>query len=257
MKKFHPKKSLGQHFLLDLGIAEDIADALTGHMGYTTALEVGPGKGVLTDFLVPKKQFNLHLVEMDDNFAKNLPINYPSLAGKIYHEDFLQLDLQKEFTEKFGVIGNFPYNISSQIFFKILEIKDQVPEVVGMLQKEVAQRITAKPGNKTYGILSVLLGAYYDTEYLFDVGPEKFNPPPKVQSGVIRVTRNTVAKLDCDEVLFKRVVKQGFQTRRKTLRNALKSLDLPEEIRVLPILDKRAEQLSVDDFVKLTQKIQA
>ena len=254
MDRVTPKKHLGQHFLKDLNIARQIVHALSGHKNYTSILEIGPGMGVLTDFLLEARADHLYLIDVDQESIQYLNKKYAHLGDRIIQGDFLKANLTKLFSESFAIIGNFPYNISSQIFFKILEHKDQVPEIVGMLQKEVAERIASGPGNKQYGILSVLLQAYYDIEYLFTVEPEVFNPPPKVRSAVIRLKRNDKLELGCDEVLFKRLVKQGFQNRRKTLRNALKAINLPPEVVKLDLLDKRAEQLSVDDFVSLTLK---
>ncbi len=251
-----PKKHLGQHFLKDKNIARKIVHALTHHRQYQQLLEIGPGTGVLTQFLVQDDRFITSLIELDAESVTYLEEHYPDLRPRIFSRDFLKTDLMEMMQAPFAVIGNFPYNISSQIFFKILDIKNEVPEIVCMLQKEVADRLKSPPGSKAYGILSVLLQAYYDIEYLFTVEPGVFHPPPKVRSGVIRLRRNDVASLDCDEQLFRRVVKQSFQTRRKTLRNALKPLNLPETIRQLGVLDKRAEQLSVGDFVELTQKIE-
>lgn len=248
-----PKKFLGQHFLKDQDIAEKIVLGLTGHGGYQHVLEVGPGTGVLTQFLIKLSQYETTVIEIDEESVAYLHRKYGNLP--ILEEDFLRFDF---FTlpHPFAIIGNFPYNISSQIFFKVLEHRQIIPEVVGMLQKEVADRICSPPGSKTYGILSVLLQAYYETAYLFTVEPHVFYPPPKVRSAVIRLQRNSVEYLDCDEILFKKLVKQGFQNRRKTLRNALKPLNLPELIRSLPMLNLRAEQLSVEDFIKLTQQIE-
>ncbi len=246
---------MGQHFLNDESIALNIVDALTLHHGYDTVLEVGPGMGVLTKYLVEKKQYKTHVIDIDTQSIAYLHKTFPQLKDNIISGDFLELDLQERLGSNFAVMGNFPYNISSQIFFKILDDQAQVPEIVCMLQKEVAERLASPPGNKSYGILSVLLQAYYKIEYLFTVEPDKFDPPPRVRSGVIRLQRNEVASLDCDEKLFRRVVKQGFQNRRKTLRNALKPLNLPEQVHTMDLLNKRAEQLSVDDFVGLTQVI--
>lgn len=251
-----PKKHLGQHFLKDKNIAHKIVQGLTLHMDYRQVLEVGPGTGVLTQFLIQDNRFTTSLIELDSESVSYLQEHYPELKQRIYFRDFLETDLMTMMGGPFAVIGNFPYNISSQIFFKILDIKNEVPEIVCMLQKEVADRLKSPPGSKAYGILSVLMQTYYDIEYLFTVEPGVFHPPPKVRSGVIRLRRNATQQLDCDEKLFRRVVKQSFQTRRKTLRNALKPLNLPETIRQLNVLDKRAEQLSVSDFVELTQKIE-
>jgi 16S rRNA (adenine1518-N6/adenine1519-N6)-dimethyltransferase len=255
MQKVKPKKHLGQHFLTDLGIAEKIAKALTGHLGITKVLEIGPGMGVLTDFLM-ELNWELYLVEIDKESIQFLHSKYSHLGERIIEADYLKKDLSAVLKSPYAIAGNFPYNISSQIFFKVLEERHFVTEVVCMLQKEVAQRIASPKGNKDYGILSVLLQAYYDIEYLFSVPPDVFNPPPKVNSGVIRLKRNQVEQLDCTEKLFFRVVKQGFATRRKTLRNALKPLGISDELKEDPILDKRAEQLDVNEFVLLTKKIE-
>lgn len=254
VKKVQAKKHLGQHFLTDEDIAFNITAALSGK-GYQHVLEVGPGMGVLTKYLEKDTRFTTHLIELDHESVVYLNKHFPDFKERTNQGDFLQFDLNKITGESLAIIGNFPYNISSQIFFKVLDHKDKIPECVGMLQKEVAARLASPPGNKDYGILSVLLQAYYKVEYLFTVPEHVFDPPPKVKSGVIRVTRNGVQKLDCDEVLFKRVVKQGFNMRRKTLRNALKSLNLPYDKVAPETLDKRAEQLSVQDFVDLTNKL--
>ena len=254
MEKVKPKKHLGQHFLTDLGIAEKIAKAVTGHGGTKKVLEIGPGMGVLTDFLL-LDHWELFLVDIDKESIQYLHQKYPQLLGKIIEADYLKMDFEPIMQGQYVVAGNFPYNISSQILFKVLEQRDQVTEVVCMLQKEVAQRIASPKGNKDYGILSVLLQAYYDIEYLFSVPPGVFEPQPKVNSGVIRLRRNQTIALPCDEKLFFRVVKQGFGTRRKTLRNSLKSLGLGEQMKEDPILDKRAEQLDVQEFVGLTLKL--
>lgn len=254
-ERVRPKKHLGQHFLTDQRVAERIASSLTGWQEYTDLLEIGPGTGVLTRHVLEDTRFKLQVVELDRESVEYLHRYYPELP--VHSADFLKMDLKSLFSAPFGIIGNFPYNISSQIFFKVLEYRQQVPEVVGMIQKEVAQRIASPPGSKVYGILSVLLQAFYTVEYLFTVPPGVFNPPPKVHSAVIRLKRNATNQLDCDEALFFKVVKQGFQNRRKTLRNALKPLNLSETVNQLPILNKRAEQLSVQDFVSLTRQIQA
>jgi 16S rRNA (adenine1518-N6/adenine1519-N6)-dimethyltransferase len=255
MEKVKPKKHLGQHFLIDLSIAERIAAQVTGHGGVKQLLEIGPGMGVLTDYLL-KGDLEVNLIEIDRESIAYLHQKYPSLQDKVIEGDFLKFDFSTVFTSPFAVVGNFPYNISSQIFFKILEDKNKVSEVVCMLQKEVARRIASPKGSKEYGILSVLLQAWYDIDYIFSVPPGVFNPPPKVNSGVIRLTRNQVQKLDCNEKLFFQVVKGGFGNRRKTLRNSLKSFQLTEDFKSHPILDKRAEQLDVADFVFLTQQIE-
>lgn len=249
--KVRAKKSLGQHFLNDLNAAQKIVDSLTAFGGYSDALEIGPGMGVLTQYLLQRSDIQTTVVELDRESVEYLQKNFKNLSTEsILSADFLKLDLAKLFGGKnFGIIGNFPYNISSQIFFKVLENKQLVNEVVCMLQKEVAVRIASGPGKKDYGILSVLLQAFYDIEYCFSVGPEAFTPPPKVNSGIIRLTRNNVEALDCDEKLFFSVVKMGFNQRRKTLRNALRALQLPEN----ELLDRRAEQLKVADFVLLTK----
>ena len=256
MSSVRPKKHLGQHFLKDLSIAERIAKALTGHGEYNSVLEVGPGTGVLTQFLL-KEAYETWVVDIDKESIAYHQENFKALEGRIIDGDFLKYDFLKDTGAPLAIIGNFPYNISSQIFFRILELRNEVPEVVCMIQKEVADRIAEPPGSKTYGILSVLLQAYYDIEYLFTVKPGVFNPPPKVNSGVIRLKRNNVERLDCDEKLFKQVVKAGFQMRRKTLRNALKPINLPEALADDPILNLRAETLSVKQFVDLTNKISA
>ncbi|KYG78838.1 16S rRNA (adenine(1518)-N(6)/adenine(1519)-N(6))-dimethyltransferase RsmA [Roseivirga echinicomitans] len=254
MSAVRPKKHLGQHFLKDLNIAKQIADGLTRHGGYDKVLEIGPGTGMLTQFLL-QNEGETSVIELDRDSVAYLKQHFPQLEGRIIEGDFLKLNMEDYFPGQFAVIGNFPYNISSQIFFKVLDLKQQVPEVVCMLQKEVADRLISPPGNKTYGILSVFLQAYYDLEYLFTVPPNVFNPPPKVNSAVIRLKRNKRVSLDCDEVLFRRVVKAGFQMRRKTLRNALKPINLPEELNGEKVLDQRAETLSVDQYVELTNLI--
>jgi 16S rRNA (adenine1518-N6/adenine1519-N6)-dimethyltransferase len=250
-----PKKHLGQHFLKDKNIAARIVDSLVLSPGQNQVIEIGPGTGVLTQFL-QLKSIDLRLAEIDRESIAYLKEHFPDLSAKIIEGDFLELSLDQIFKGDIQIIGNFPYNISSQIFFKVLDHRNQVKQVVCMLQKEVADRIAEKPGSKTYGILSVLLQAYYDIEYLFKVPPGVFFPPPKVMSAVIRLTRNKTEKLACDEVLFKAVVKQAFQNRRKTLRNALKVLNLPASVLSHPLLDKRAEQLEVEQFVFLTQQVE-
>ncbi len=250
-----PKKFLGQHFLKDQGIAAKIVEALKLTGDAQRVIEIGPGTGVLTQLLL-KKNIDLWLIELDRESVAYLKENLPVLSDKIIEGDFLQLDLAPILKSESLIIGNFPYNISSQIFFKVLEHRDAVTQVVCMLQKEVAERIASPHGSKVYGILSVLLQAFYDIEYLFKVPPGVFFPPPKVMSAVIRLTRNKRRQLSCDERLFFKVVKQGFQNRRKTLRNALKPLNLPVAVSSLPIFEKRAEQLSVDDFISLTSLIE-
>ncbi|MFN3404090.1 MAG: 16S rRNA (adenine(1518)-N(6)/adenine(1519)-N(6))-dimethyltransferase RsmA [Cytophagaceae bacterium] len=255
MDKVRAKKFLGQHFLVDLNIAEKIAGSLSGYRNYTKILEVGPGMGVLTKFLLDGP-YDVSVIEIDKESVEYLNKHYPKLNNKIFSADFLKFDLSKEEFNNIGLIGNFPYNISSQIFFKVLENKDRIPEVVGMIQKEVAERIASKEGNKTYGILSVLLQAFYDIEYLFTVHEHVFKPAPKVKSAVIRLKRNNRERLPCNEKFFFTLVKQGFNNRRKTLRNALKPLNLPAEIQNHHFLDKRAEQLSVEDFIAFAKEIE-
>ena len=255
MQKVRAKKALGQHFLTDLSIAQRIADTLGDFKDYPV-LEVGPGMGVLTQFLIDEGH-DLNVVELDGESVEYLNANFPDLKGHIIEADFLKLNLHDIYQDrKFCVIGNYPYNISSQIFFRILDHKDRIPQVVCMIQKEVAERIAEKPGTKTYGILSVLLQAWYDIEYLFTVGSGAFAPPPKVQSAVIRLRRNSRTFLGCDEALFKTVVKTAFNQRRKTLRNSLKPL-LKEGMDTSdPVFDLRPERLSVEDFIALTGRFQ-
>ncbi len=278
--KVRAKKQLGQHFLRDLRTAERIVELLSGHGGYRTVLEIGPGMGVLTQFLLKKTEFETHVVEIDRESVEYLTVHFPELVPRIHEGDFLRMPLARPLTpgpsplgegsflgetaplsqgrgaggeaHTYAIIGNFPYNISSQIFFKILEDVDRIPEVVCMLQKEVAQRIASPPGNKDYGILSVLLQAWYDIEYAFSVPPGAFDPPPKVNSGVIRLRRNAITDLGIDPKQFTQVVKTAFNQRRKTLRNALKPLGASFDH---PLLDQRAERLGVGEFVLLTQLI--
>jgi 16S rRNA (adenine1518-N6/adenine1519-N6)-dimethyltransferase len=252
MRRVQPKKNLGQHFLTDLSIAGKIAASLTGD-GYNTVLEIGPGMGVLTGFLMKREFPDFRVIEIDNESVHYLQTHFPELKN-IISGDFLSMDIDLNFPEKMAIIGNFPYNISTQIYFKVLKHRDKIVEISGMLQKEVAERICAGPGSKTYGILSVLLQAFYTTEYLFTVPEHVFSPPPKVKSGVIRLIRNDVKSLDCDEILFFRVVKACFNQRRKTLRNSvraafeLKRDDYHE-------FGLRPEQLSVNQFVQLTKWI--
>jgi 16S rRNA (adenine1518-N6/adenine1519-N6)-dimethyltransferase len=255
-KKVSPKKHLGQHFLTDLNIARKIVEQLTLPDGIKDVLEVGPGMGVLTQYLLEHPEYKTTVIDIDKESIAYLQHHFPKLDDRILSADFLKLDFEKYFPGKFSIIGNFPYNISSQIFFKVLKHKNQVLEVVGMLQKEVAERIAAPPGSKTYGILSVLLQAYYNITYNFTVHENVFNPPPKVKSAVISLVRNDVKELPCSESLFFEVVKQSFSTRRKTLRNCLKTYNLSPEISAMPVFDKRAEQLSVADFIELTKIIE-
>lgn len=245
-----PKKHLGQHFLNDPNIASKIINSLS-YANYLKVLEIGPGMGVLTEFLL-QKNIETFVSEIDTESIEYLLIHYPQLKNHIVG-DFLKLDIPSLFNQSLAIIGNFPYNISSQIIFKILENKFWIPEMVGMFQKEVAERIVAVKGNKIYGILSVLTQAYYKTEYLFTVHEHVFIPPPKVKSAVIRLTRYRDAIEGIDNNLFIRIVKAGFNQRRKTLRNALKSLAIPEYLSNHNYLSLRAEQLSVDDFIKLTE----
>lgn len=251
-----PKKHLGQHFLVDQNIATKIVEQLTLHEGVEDVLEIGPGMGVLTQYLLQHKEYRTTVLDIDCESIAYLQKHFPQLGDRIISADFLKTDLSTLFPGKFAIIGNFPYNISSQIFFKVLEHRDKVPEVVCMIQKEVAERLASPPGSKAYGILSVLLQAYYIIEYKFTVNEHVFHPPPKVKSAVIRLMRNEVEKLGCNEVLFKQVVKLSFGTRRKTLRNSLRSYNLPPEVTAQSVFDKRAEQLSVQDFVALTTLIE-
>lgn len=245
-----PKKGLGQHFLTDQNIARKIVDSLGSEV--PDVLEIGPGMGVLTQYLLQRPELNVHVIEIDRESVEYLHQNFPVLHN-IWSEDFLKANVATRFKGKFNLIGNFPYNISSQIFFRVLALRNRIPETVGMVQKEVAERIAASNGSKVYGILSVLLQAFFDIEYLFTVSESVFNPPPKVKSAVIRLRRNNVESLPCDEELFVKVVKAAFNQRRKMLRNSLKELcdKLPEEY-----AEKRPEQLSVSDFVLLTGMIE-
>lgn len=245
-----PKKRLGQHFLTDQNIARKIVDCLSSD--YPDVLEIGPGMGVLTQYLLQRPELQLKVIEIDRDSVEYLHKNFPQLKH-IWSEDFLKSDITQKFIGKFSIIGNFPYNISSQIFFKILEHRNRIPEVVGMIQKEVAERIASTHGNKHYGILSVLLQAYYHIQYEFTVHEQVFVPPPKVKSAVIKLIRNDVESLPCNEELFKKVVKSAFNLRRKMLRNSLSGIcrNLPEKY-----AEKRPEQLSVSDFIELTTLIE-
>lgn len=256
MKSVRPKKFLGQHFLKDLQVAQDIADTVDTCPDIPI-LEVGPGMGVLTQFLIPKGR-PLKVVELDFESVAYLKENFVQLGDNIIEQDFLKMDLNSLFDGKpFVLTGNYPYNISSQIFFKMLEYKDLIPCCTGMIQKEVAERIAAKPGNKTYGILSVLIQAWYRVEYLFTVHEHVFNPPPKVKSAVIRMTRNETQDLGCNEKLFKQIVKTTFNQRRKTLRNSISPiLDKNSPLSADPLFNKRPEQLSVEDFIELTNRVE-
>ena len=256
MDKVKAKKHLGQHFLKDEQVAKNIADTLQ-LKGYEDILEIGPGMGVLTKYML-EKPVTTYVVEIDTESVEYLELHYPKLHGKIIAKDFLKYDINEVFKGKqFAIIGNFPYNISTQIVFKMLELRNQIPEFSGMFQKEVAERICEKKGSKTYGILSVLVQAFYEAEYLFTVDENVFNPPPKVKSGVLRLTRKENFSLPCDEKLFFRVVKTGFQQRRKTLRNSLKTMNLSDALREDTIFNLRPEQLNVAQFIELTQKIEA
>tara|TARA_B110000879_G_scaffold45284_2_gene63887 strand:+ start:97 stop:870 length:774 start_codon:yes stop_codon:yes gene_type:complete len=253
MRKIKPKKYLGQHFLKDENIARKIVESLS-ISNYSNVLEIGPGTGVLTKYLIEKK-INLKLVEIDSDSVNFLKSNFQIDPLIILENDFLKLQLDDVFTDKFAIIGNFPYNISTQIIFKALEYKNLIPELIGMFQKEVAERICEKKGSKKYGILSVLTQAYYDTEYLFSVPPSVFTPPPKVVSAVIKLVRKKQTEINYNEKLFFKVVKQSFQQRRKTLRNSLKTFNLTDSLREDTIFDLRPEQLSVKDFIHLTDLI--
>jgi 16S rRNA (adenine1518-N6/adenine1519-N6)-dimethyltransferase len=249
-----PKKHLGQHFLTDQNIAKRITDSLS-FGGSKNIVEVGPGKGVLTEFLLERENIDLVPVEIDHESVVFLHSRFPSLKSKLLEADFLSLDLSEIFNDGLRIIGNFPYNISSQIFFKVLDHKDQVREVVCMIQKEVADRIISPPGNKTYGILSVLLQTWFKIEYLFSVKPGSFFPVPAVQSSVIRLVRNDRTELGVDQRKFKLVVKTSFNQRRKMLRNSVKSL-LNTDVMENPLFQKRPEQLSVEEFIELTRFIE-
>ncbi|WP_348798327.1 16S rRNA (adenine(1518)-N(6)/adenine(1519)-N(6))-dimethyltransferase RsmA [Flavobacterium adhaerens] len=256
MEKVKAKKHLGQHFLKDESIAKDIADTLSLE-GYEDILEIGPGMGVLTKYMLDKP-INTYVIEIDDESVAYLNGNYPKLHGHIISKDFLKYDINEVFQGKqFAIIGNFPYNISTQIVFKVLEYRNQIPEFSGMFQKEVAERICEKKGTKAYGILSVLAQAFYDTEYLFTVDENVFNPPPKVKSGVMRMHRKEDYSLPCNEKLFFTVVKTAFQQRRKTLRNSLKTLNLSDKLKEETLFNLRPEQLDYKEFIALTQKIEA
>jgi len=256
MDKVKAKKHLGQHFLNDENVAKNIADTLT-LKGYQKVLEIGPGMGVLTKYLLEKPTATF-VIEIDTESVAYLQAHYTKLQGNIISEDFLKYNINEVFNqEQFAIIGNFPYNISTQIVFKTLELRDQIPEFSGMFQKEVAERICSKKGSKVYGILSVLAQAFYEVEYLFTVDEHVFTPPPKVKSGVMRMIRKENYHLPCDEKLLYTVVKTAFNQRRKTLRNSLKSLQLSDILREDSIFDLRPEQISVEQFIELTQKIAA
>lgn len=256
MDKVRAKKHLGQHFLNDENIAQKIADTLTLN-GYQKVLEIGPGMGVLTKYLL-EKPIETYVIEIDTESVEYLQTHYLKLSNRIISKDFLRYNLSETFgDDPLAIIGNFPYNISSQIVFRVLEMRDRIPEFSGMFQKEVAERICEKKGSKAYGILSVLVQAFYDTEYLFTVSENVFTPPPKVKSGVMRMRRKENYKLPCEEKMFFNVVKTAFNQRRKTLRNSLKTFQLSDNLREDSIFDLRPEQLSVEQFIELTQKIAA
>jgi|SRR5690554_644276 len=251
-----PKKGLGQHFLTDMNISRKIAQQFGSHQGCKQVLEVGPGMGAMTQFLLEDDSLDVHVMEVDRESVTYLDEHFPQLQGKIIDGDFLKYDLKSIFGETpFAVVGNFPYNISSQILFRCVEFKDQIPEIMGMFQKEVAQRIAEKEGSKVYGIISVLLQTYYNIDYCFTVDEHVFNPPPKVKSGVIRLTRNSRTELPCSEKLYIRVVKGCFSQRRKMIRNTIKLL-IGKQPFESEYLTKRPEQLSVEDFIKLTQQVE-
>ena len=253
MELVKAKKHLGQHFLKDLNIAQKIADTLS-LTNYKKVVEIGAGMGVLTQFLL-KKDTEVYVVEIDKESVAYLEAYYPELRGKIIADDFLKYNIAGYLREPFAIIGNFPYNISTQIVFKLLELRDYVPEFSGMFQKEVAERICEREGSKTYGILSVLVQAFYEATYLFTVSEGVFNPPPKVKSGVLRLVRKPNYHLDCDEALFFTIVKTAFNQRRKTLRNSLKPLLTNESLKKNSVFDKRPEQLPWQDFVFITKEI--
>ena len=248
-----PKKRLGQHFLKNEEIAEKIVHSITS--SNCEVLEIGPGMGVLTKYLLQNDRWNLSVVELDEESVEYLHSRYPELSPHIISCDFLTLPLDKLYSEPFTIIGNFPYNISSQILFQLLENKDKATQLVGMFQKEVAERVAAPPGNKSYGILSVLLQAYFTVEYLFTVDENQFNPPPKVKSAVIRLTRDFDKKLSCSDSFFKKVVKAAFNQRRKTLRNSLKMFTMSDNLKNDLILNMRPEQLTVAQFEWICNEI--
>ncbi len=250
------KKHLGQHFLTDKNICQKIANTYSGFRNCKKVLEIGPGMGALTEFLLKREDLDVYVMDIDKESIAYLKDHYPQLEGKIIEADFLRVDLKKIMgTEPFSVVGNFPYNISSQILFKCLDHRDQIPEIMGMFQKEVGERVAENPGTKTYGIMSVLLQAFYDIDYCFTVDEHVFNPPPKVKSGVIRCTRNERGAFPCDEKLFIQVVKMSFNQRRKTIRNSIKQLISGTDFEH-PFLTLRPEVLSVEQFIELTAAIQ-
>ncbi len=250
------KKHLGQHFLIDQNVSKKIANQFGNHQGCKTILEIGPGTGALTKFLLEKPENTLFVIEVDKESVAYLKEHYKILENKIIEEDFLKLNFKQHFgEEQVAVVGNFPYNISSQILFKCLENKNQVPEIMGMFQKEVAERVAEKPGTKTYGIISVLLQAFYDIQYCFTVDEHVFDPPPKVKSGVIRLTRNERQDIGCNEKLFIQIVKACFNQRRKMIRNTIKMFIGDKEF-VNRFSTERPEQLSVNDFIELTKAVE-
>lgn len=251
-----PKKNLGQHFLTDETISKRIADQYRHFQDLNNVLEIGPGMGAMTKYLIQDEKINLYVMEIDTESVDYLHQNFPALEGRVLSDDFLKYDISTIFNgEPFAVVGNFPYNISSQILFRCLDFKEYIPEIMGMFQKEVAERVAKGPGSKQYGIISVLLQAYYDIEYCFTVDEHVFNPPPKVKSGVIRLTRNNRLTLPCDEKLFKQIVKACFNQRRKMIRNTIKQFVKDQKIES-EFLTQRPEQLSVDDFILLTQQVE-
>ncbi len=255
-KKHKLKKSLGQHFLMDKEIAGNIARSLSAHDQYKYVLEVGPGQGCLTEELLKNKAFTTYVIEIDKKLTKYLRKEFPEIRDKVIEGDFLDFDLGTYFTKPFALIGNFPYNISSQILFKALENRNMVKEMVGMFQMEVAKRITGSAGSKNYGILSVFIQSFYHTEYLFEVEAESFSPKPKIRSAVVRFIRNDTEQLDCNEKLFFKIVKASFSKRRKMLRNALKDILIENTDLTSPTFNQRAEQLDVEAFVALTNLLE-
>lgn len=256
MQQVKAKKHLGQHFLTDKNISKKIADQYGSHNGCKKVLEIGPGMGAMTHYLLQDETLDVHVMEIDRESVAYLDVNFPQLKGKIIDGDFLKYDVKKIFgDEPFAVVGNFPYNISSQILFRCIDFRDQIPEIMGMFQKEVAERVAEKEGSKVYGIISVLLQTFYDIKYCFTVDEHVFNPPPKVKSGVIRLTRNNRGSLPCDEKLYIRVVKGCFNQRRKMIRNTIKPF-IGERVFESKYLTMRPEQLSVDDFIALTLEIE-
>lgn len=252
-----PKKHLGQHFLIDKNISRKIAATFSRFQGVKNVLEIGPGKGAITQFFLEEDDINLHVIELDHESIEYLKLYFPKLEGKIHQADFLKLDFSTIYGDQpFAVVGNFPYNISSEILFKCLENRNQIPEIMGMFQRELAERIAESPGSKQYGILSVMLQTYYDIENCFTVSETVFNPPPKVKSSVIRCTRNHRNQLPVNESLHERVVKATFNQRRKTVRNGLKSVVDVQLLPDHPFLKQRAEKLTVEDFIELTSLVE-